>query len=62
MSPQDIGPLLREVQDDIEREERGRIEAALFSWAWQKISRAVIAGLPEFYKEWLAEQQFERSE
>jgi len=59
MSPKDIGPLLQEVQADIKEEESERIKAALFGWAWPKISRAVIAGFPEFYKEWLAEQQFE---
>lgn len=58
-TPQDIGPLLKEVQQDILKEERERIQEALFNWAWQRISRGVVAGLPEWYKERLAESQFE---
>ena len=58
-APQDIGPLIKEVQRDVRDEEEERIRDALFGWAFPKIERAVIAGLPEWYKEALAQQQFD---
>lgn len=56
-SPRDIGALIVEVQQDILREERQYITEELFKWAWkQRLQRAVIAGLPEWYKEKLAKE------
>ena len=58
-SPKDIGPLIKEVQDDIEKEEAERIAMALYQWALPQIKRGSVRGLPEFYKQLLAKQQFE---
>lgn len=52
--PKDIGPLIREVQSDIQKECGTEIRAALWSWAWPQINRGVVGGLPEWYKEKLA--------
>mgnify|MGYP001589373160 CR=1 FL=1 len=57
--PKDIGPLMREVQDDIEKEEAERIAIALYQWAWPQIKRGSVRGLPEWYKQELAKKQFE---
>lgn len=57
-SPQDIGPLLKEVQADIRKECEEEIKAALFHHAWPRIARAVVAGLPQWYKDDLAADQF----
>lgn len=56
-SPKDIGPLLKEIIVDIQKECTDEIAQALFRWAWPTISRRCIAGFPEFYKEKLLEQQ-----
>lgn len=53
-TPQDIGPLLKEVQSDVKREESDYIKEKLFTHFWPQIQRGVIAGLPEFYKAHLA--------
>lgn len=58
--PQDIGPLLREVNADILKECEDEIKAALWKYAWPKISRGVTAGLPEWWKAKLLEQQFKK--
>lgn len=50
-SPRDIGPLLKEVQADIEKECADEIKDALYAWAWPQIRRMVTHGLPEWYKE-----------
>lgn len=56
--PSDIGLLMKEVLNDIEKECAEEIKDALYNWAWPKIRRAASAGLPEWYKEQLLEQQF----
>lgn len=57
-SPRDIGPLLAEVQQDVRKEEEAAIKEALFKYAWPKVQRGIVAGLPEWYKELLAQQAF----
>jgi hypothetical protein len=57
-SPRDIGPLLKAVNQDIIEEDADRIKEALWKWAWGDISRHTTRGLPEWYKERLARQQF----
>jgi hypothetical protein len=59
-SPKDIGNLIKEYQKDLLEEEEQEIKQKLFEYYWPKISRAVIGGLPEFYKEWLAKNGFEK--
>lgn len=57
-TPKDIGALLKEVQADILKECEGQIRDALFAHAWPKIARGVIAGLPQWYKDEIAESAF----
>lgn len=57
-SPRDIGPLIKEIQQDVMREEGEMIRDKLFQWAKQDIERAVVRGAAEWYKERLLEQQF----
>ena len=56
---QDIGPLIREVQDDILKEEVDWIKDKLFENAKKNILRGVSAGLPEWYKDKLVRSQFD---
>lgn len=58
-SPRDIGLLMKEVPPDIEKECAGAIKEKLWEWAWPKIRRGIVHGLPEWYKERLLEQQFQ---
>lgn len=60
-APQDIGALLKEVNLDVLAECGEEIRQQLFKWAWPDISRQIIRGLPQWYKDRLAEKQFEPS-
>ena len=57
-SPRDIGPLFREVPADVLKECREEIMATLFAWAWPKVSRGITAGMPQWYKDELAQAAF----
>lgn len=57
-TPKDIGALCREVPADIKAECEDEIKEALFKWAWGTISRGSVAGLAEWYKNILTEEQF----
>lgn len=59
---QDIGPLIKEAQSDLEAEEKEAVIKALYDWAWPKIRRGATGGLPEWYKEKLAIAAFEPKE
>ena len=56
--PKDIGKLFKEVQEDIEGEERENVKEFL----WQEFKGALLrkstAGLPQWYKEKLAKESF----
>ena len=56
--PKDIGPLIREFQKDLTEECAAEIKEKLFEYALPKILRGASAGLAEYYKELLAQQQF----
>lgn len=56
-SPRDIGPLLKEINEDVKKEEEDAIKEALFKWAFPQIGRGIIKGFPEFYKEKLLEEE-----
>jgi hypothetical protein len=58
-TPRDIGYLLAEIKTDTLAECRKHIEDRLFDWAWAKVQRGIIAGVPEWYKQRLLQQQFE---
>jgi len=48
--PEDIGPLLTELQADLEREEGEFIKEQLYAHFIKQVKRGVAAGFPEFYK------------
>ena len=56
-TPKDIGALMREANADLLKEEAEAMREQLFAWAWKGISRAALAGLPDWYKGVLLEQQ-----
>jgi hypothetical protein len=56
--PQAIGPLIREVISDVQEECANEIKDMLWDWARKDIARGVTRGLPEWFKEELAKQQF----
>lgn len=58
-TPRDIGKLIKEVPDDIIRDAEDQIRTALWDWAWPHLKRMSTAGLAEWYKKQLLEQQFE---
>jgi hypothetical protein len=57
-TPKDIGPLFKEVNEDVLKECKEEIMEELFKWAWKNISRGLARGLPEYYKEKLLSEQF----
>lgn len=59
-SPKDIGALIKEVQMDIHLEETEFIQEMAFKAVFADVIRGVIRGLPEWYKEKLAEAQFDK--
>lgn len=59
-SPRDIGNLIKEVKEDVKKEEEDYIKQKLFEYAWPHIQRGIVGGLPEWYKEQLLKMQFER--
>ncbi len=61
-SPRDIGALIRAVPADILKEDETVIKDALFKHFWPQISRAVTTGLPDWYKQQLAQTAFEPTE
>lgn len=58
-SPRDIGLLMKEVPQDILKEDREEIKEKLFQAFWKDISRGVTKSLPQWYKEQLALSAFE---
>jgi hypothetical protein len=60
--PRDIGILIEEVRRDILEECAEEIKNDLFRWAWKRLSKSVIGGFPEWYKQLLLEDAFVESE
>lgn len=58
-SPKDIGALIKEVRLDIEEECSDLIKDRLYKWARDQIMRRVSRGVPDWYKQRLAESSFE---
>lgn len=56
----DIGLLMKEVNKDILEECKDEIKDILFKWAWKDLSRQLVKGLPEYYKQKLLDKQFDR--
>lgn len=61
-SLRDIPLLMKETQEDIQAECKDEIMEFLFKWAWPKIARSSIGGLPEYYKEYLIKEEFNKGE
>ncbi len=58
-SPRDIGKLVKEVMDDTRKECEEEIKDILFDHFWPGLSRSLIKGVPEWYKEQLLQKQCE---
>lgn len=56
---QDIGPIIREIPDDIKKECEDEIKEFIFKWAWPHIRRGLTSGFPDYYKEVLLKRSFE---
>jgi hypothetical protein len=57
-APQDIGNLMKEVSQDVEKECQEDIKDILYKHFRKDILRGVTRGLPEWYKQQLAEKAF----
>jgi hypothetical protein len=57
-APRDIGKLIKAVQNDLIEEEKENIKAHLYKIFKDQITRRAVQGLPEWYKQRLAQQQF----
>jgi hypothetical protein len=57
-APQDIGPLIRAVQEDVARECEQEIKDSLWQWMWPKIRQGLTYGLPDWYKNRLVTSAF----
>lgn len=56
----DIGALMKEVAQDLDKEAQDEVREALFKAHWKDIKRQAVRGLPEWYKQQLMNLQFER--
>jgi hypothetical protein len=57
-APQDIGIILREINEDVLQECKEEIRDTLFAWAWKDVSRGITKSFPQWYKRQLEESQF----
>ena len=57
-SMKDIGPLIKEIHLDVLADSEDEIKDFVFKWAWKRIGGDLIKGFPEFYKNYLAEKNF----
>lgn len=57
-APEDIGPLLQAIKDDILEEETDFIKQKLFDYAQRKILGGATKGFPQWYKDQLLEGAF----
>lgn len=60
-SYKDIGPLIKDIQNDVIDENADAIKDALFNWARREIARKVCFGVAEWYKQRLLAAQFEEA-
>jgi len=58
-TPKDIGALIKEIGQDTAKECEDEIKDKLWREFWPKVQRGILAGFPEWYKEYLAKQSFE---
>lgn len=57
-TPKDIGPLLKELQEDLGSEMKVLVAERLLKHFWPQIVRIATSGFPEWYKNELLQQQF----
>lgn len=57
-SLKDIPLLLKEISSDTKTECEDEIKQIVFDWVWGKVSRSIISGFPEYYKEYLIKESF----
>lgn len=57
--PKDIGPLLKEINQDLIAEHKEEIMEFLWKSYGKEVCRVATAGFPEFYKDWLLKSAFE---
>lgn len=57
--PRDIGKLIKEIQQDIEEEEKEAVKEFLWKEFKGQLMRKSVAGMPEWYKERLLSRSFE---
>lgn len=55
-TPKDIGPLIKEINRDILKEEKEEIKEILFNHFWKEISKGAIAGFADWYKNRLVDE------
>lgn len=58
-APQDIGPLMKELAADVEKECEEEIKERLYAWARKDVLRGVQKGLAEWYKARLMGEAFD---
>lgn len=61
-SPRDIGKLIKEIQSDVEDEEKEYVSNKLFQHFWPRIRRRLTIGFPEWYKQELVASAFKNEE
>lgn len=61
-SPKDIGALIREVGEDVQRECEAEIRDALFAHFWPHIRRGLTGGFPEWYRDQLMQSALRTEE
>lgn len=62
LSPRDIGKLIKEIQRDIQEEEKENIKEFLWKNFGDNVLRKSISGFPEWYKEYIMKKSFEKLE
>lgn len=55
-SPKDIGLLMKEIVNDVKLECEDLIKEQLFAWAWKDLSRKIVRGFPQWYKDRLIKE------
>jgi hypothetical protein len=61
-TPKDIGPLMKEIGEDLHSEARPIVAEELVAHFWKDIQRKATAGFAEWYKEQLLQSQFAPAE
>ena len=60
-APQDIGPLMKEIHEDLDSEETETIKEALYKMYIKDIKRSATRGFADWYKDRLAKNLLDKS-